>query len=601
MSCEKSPTFFASTGSRLLELPPKTERIFEVTASTEERAAYARLEAVARKRAAELLRGFKPTSKMLSLHALMLPLRQACSGGAIQTGIAQAQVEVEGDTKPALDTTFGSSLLTSKLTALVEELNKIAQKDQDEEAVVPTKVLVFSQFSDTLAWLRAELPKPGMSSRTITGDMSQSARARALRDFRSDPPTTIFLLSLRAGAVGWNLTTASEVFVLEPCLNPALHVQAIGRVHRMGQTRPVRVTNFIMKDSIESRVMTMLYAAAGVAKPGADATSAIDIDGGDGPAVVAGTIQRDTPRLSLADFGTLFDLADAKTTADLDADVQTTRGAHQKLKAAADAARGGPPVLRPPAAPKLPRESRKQKAPPARAAKTDDDDDDDDDEAKWEAEDDDDDDAAPPPTRRAGLRSSARTRKAVVAMDESDDDEAFERRMGDSDEEEEDEDEVAKLRAEVKRLEAENEALNAPAPAPAAPAPATPAPMIVRIKKPPAPRKPAVPRKSAARPAAPATQKKRKGRAASPASGTPAAPPAKQARVAETADKAPFGALVGRKVNKKFPGSGFYDGVVESIDDSKPATYVIVWEDGMTTTMEDAAVQISLTTSLRTS
>jgi hypothetical protein len=113
----------------------------------------------------------------------------------------------------------------------------------------------------------------------------------------------------------------------------------------------------------------------------------------------------------------------------------------------------------------------------------------------------------------------------------------------------------------------------------------------VRIKKPPAPRKPAVPRKSAARPAAPATQKKRKGRAASPASGTPAAPPAKQARVAETADKAPFGALVGRKVNKKFPGSGFYDGVVESIDDSKPATYVIVWEDGMTTTMKDAAVQ----------
>ena len=52
-----------------------------------------------------------------------------------------------------------------------------------------------------------------------------------------------------------------------------------------------------------------------------------------------------------------------------------------------------------------------------------------------------------------------------------------------------------------------------------------------------------------------------------------------------------FGALVGRKVNKKFPGSGYYDGVVDSIDASKPATYVIVWEDGMTTKMKDTAVQ----------
>ena len=97
----------------------------------------------------------------------------------------------------------------------------------------------------------------------------------------------------------------------------------------------------------------------------------------------------------------------------------------------------------------------------------------------------------------------------------------------------------------------------------------------------------------AAKPAAkpPATQKKRKGRAASPANGTPAAPPAKRAHVAATEEKAAFGALVGRKVNKKFPGSGYYDGVVDSIDATKPATYVIVWEDGMTTKMKDTAVQ----------
>ena len=69
LSSDKSPTFFASTGSRLLELPPKTERRLEVVPNEEEKAAYTRLEAIARRRAAELLRGPKPTSKMLSLHA----------------------------------------------------------------------------------------------------------------------------------------------------------------------------------------------------------------------------------------------------------------------------------------------------------------------------------------------------------------------------------------------------------------------------------------------------------------------------------------------------------------------------------------------------
>ena len=189
----------------------------------------------------------------------------------------------------------------------------------------------------------------------------------------------------------------------------------------------------------------MLYSSGGAPKPGADQATAIDIDD-DGPAVVAGTIQRDTPRLSLSDFNTLFDLSDSKTTADLIQDVTTTRAAHVKVKTAEDLKRGGPPVLRPPAAPKLPPASRKKKAP----AKVNDEDD-------WEDEDVDVD--APPPKRRAGLRASARTRKAVVDLpSDPEDDES------DSDS---DPDEVAKLRAEVVRLEAINKKLNArEAPAP---------------------------------------------------------------------------------------------------------------------------------------
>ena len=61
-----------------------------------------------------------------------------------------------------------------------------------------------------------------------------------------------------AGAVGINLTQANRVFLMEPSINPALEVQAIGRVHRLGQTRPVEIVRLISEDTVESRMVTML-------------------------------------------------------------------------------------------------------------------------------------------------------------------------------------------------------------------------------------------------------------------------------------------------------------------------------------------------------
>ena len=80
--------------------------------------------------------------------------------------------------------------------------------------------------------LAAELPRHGFGHRTLTGDMSKAARAKALADFAADPPTTVFLLSVRAGACGINLTTANHVFMLEPCLNPALEAQVANTLNR---------------------------------------------------------------------------------------------------------------------------------------------------------------------------------------------------------------------------------------------------------------------------------------------------------------------------------------------------------------------------------
>jgi superfamily II DNA or RNA helicase len=63
---------------------------------------------------------------------------------------------------------------------------------------------------------------------------------------------------MRAGAVGINLTQANRVFLMEPCLSPALELQAIGRVHRLGQKRNVEIVRLVMKDSVETRIQKML-------------------------------------------------------------------------------------------------------------------------------------------------------------------------------------------------------------------------------------------------------------------------------------------------------------------------------------------------------
>jgi superfamily II DNA or RNA helicase len=87
--------------------------------------------------------------------------------------------------------------------------------------------------------------------------MSLSKRKKALSMFQNDPPTTVFLLSIRAGAVGINLTQANFIVLLDACTNPALEAQAIGRVWRLGQKRKVHIRRYIMNNSIETRILDM--------------------------------------------------------------------------------------------------------------------------------------------------------------------------------------------------------------------------------------------------------------------------------------------------------------------------------------------------------
>jgi SNF2 family DNA or RNA helicase len=72
--------------------------------------------------------------------------------------------------------------------------------------------------------------------------------------FNNDPPGSVFLLPLRSSAVGLTLTSATHVFMLDPCLNPALEQQAKNRVYRMGQTKDVYFYRLLMKHSVESNM-----------------------------------------------------------------------------------------------------------------------------------------------------------------------------------------------------------------------------------------------------------------------------------------------------------------------------------------------------------
>ncbi|KAF3584731.1 hypothetical protein F2Q69_00026503 [Brassica cretica] len=91
--------------------------------------------------------------------------------------------------------------------------------------------------------------------------MSKAARDVAINKFREDPDCKVFLMSMKAGGVALNLTVASHVFMMEPCWNPAVERQAHDTIHRIGQYKPIRVVKFIIENTVEERILKLLFEA----------------------------------------------------------------------------------------------------------------------------------------------------------------------------------------------------------------------------------------------------------------------------------------------------------------------------------------------------
>ncbi|MGL4995176.1 MAG: DEAD/DEAH box helicase, partial [Deefgea sp.] len=141
-----------------------------------------------------------------------------------------------------------SQLVGSKLTAFTEVTTELLENKH--------KALVFSQFVDHLAIVREWLDSQGIAYQYLDGSTPPKKRLEAVNAFQAGEGD-IFLISLKAGGSGLNLTAADYVIHLDPWWNPAVEDQASDRAHRMGQLRPVTIYRLVAEGTIEEQIVAL--------------------------------------------------------------------------------------------------------------------------------------------------------------------------------------------------------------------------------------------------------------------------------------------------------------------------------------------------------
>ena len=211
------------------ELPPKIERTAYCQLTGEQKAVYAALLNRSRERLAGLVseQGFQ-RSRFEILQTL-LRLRQVCC----HTGLLQAGLAGENP--------------SGKMDLFFELL--------DEAVDAGHRILVFSQFTSMLGILRAELDRRGVRHCYLDG--ATQNRLDIVREFNTDAGIPVFLISLKAGGTGLNLTGADMVIHFDPWWNPAVENQATDRAYRIGQKRSVYSIKLITKGTVEERVLDL--------------------------------------------------------------------------------------------------------------------------------------------------------------------------------------------------------------------------------------------------------------------------------------------------------------------------------------------------------
>ena len=142
------------------------------------------------------------------------------------------------------------------------------------------KALVFSQFVDHLAIIKEKLDSMGVKYQYLDGSTPANERKKRVTEFQSGIGD-LFLISLKAGGVGLNLTAADYVIHMDPWWNPAVEDQASDRAHRIGQKRPVTIYRMITKNTIEEKIVALHSGKRDLADSllaGTDMNSKVDVE-----------------------------------------------------------------------------------------------------------------------------------------------------------------------------------------------------------------------------------------------------------------------------------------------------------------------------------
>ena len=211
----------------LLDLPPRTELLRLVELSPEERALHESLRHRALNR---LERGQDkaPGQKHIQVLAELMKLRRCCCNPRLVMP--------------------NCGLIGSKLQVFAELVDELRDNHH--------KALVFSQFVDHLTLLREHLDAQGITYQYLDGQTPPKKRQERINDFQNGQGD-LFLISLKAGGTGLNLTAADYVIHMDPWWNPAVEDQASDRAHRIGQTRPVTIYRLVTQNTIEEKIVEL--------------------------------------------------------------------------------------------------------------------------------------------------------------------------------------------------------------------------------------------------------------------------------------------------------------------------------------------------------
>jgi len=211
------------------ELPPKVETDIYLEMSPKQKALYVRTVAKVKSTVAEAYSSNAPGQARIIALTAILKLRQICLSSRLL-------IPEGSDRSPKVD-------------FLVDQLQELFAEGHS--------VLVFSQFTTFLDIVQEGLSQHGIPYSRLDGSTPVGRRKDLVERFQSSIEPSVFLLSLKAGGRGLNLTRASYVFHLDPWWNPAVENQASDRAHRIGQQRQVTITRLLMRHSIEEKMMEL--------------------------------------------------------------------------------------------------------------------------------------------------------------------------------------------------------------------------------------------------------------------------------------------------------------------------------------------------------